>query len=94
MPRHDYKCIDCGTTEERFVPLKDFPQSQFCDKCKAELERQFPKMGATHGDEAPWLNSTTEFLKEGEEKAIHKHPVSSRTEYNKLLKEKGLEPAG
>lgn len=94
MPAYDFKCNKCDTTDERVIPLKDFDEPQFCGECKSVLERQFPMVGATHGDEAPWLNSTTEFLKDGEEGSIHRHPVESRTEYNKLLKEKGLEPAG
>ena len=94
MPSHDYKCKDCDTTEERVVKLIDFDEPQLCDECGAVLERQFPRRGATHGDEAAWFRTTTEFLKDGEEGTIHRHPVENRTEYNRLLKEKGLVPVG
>lgn len=66
----------------------------FCHKCDIEMERLFPMQGSTHGDEAPWLESTTAFLKEDNDKVIRRDPVRSRTEYKKLLKEKGLVPVG
>jgi len=94
MPTHDYECPKCVKTVERFVPLAKFEEPQKCDTCGGVLERQFPRVGATHGDEAPWLRSTTEFLKDGDPAIVHNSPVSSRKEYNKLLREKGLEPAG
>lgn len=94
MPTYDFECKKCDTVEEKVIPLKDYDELQSCDKCKSKLERLFPMVGSTHGDEAPWLNSTTEFLKDGEPGVIHRHPVASRTEYNQLLKQKGLEPAG
>lgn len=91
---HDYKCVKCDITEEKFVPLKDYDSPQYCDECNTKLERLFPMVGATHGDEAPWLSSTTEFLKDGDPNVVYNHPVASRGEYNKLMKEKGLEPVG
>ena len=94
MPRHDYKCKKCDTTEEKFVPLQDFDETQLCEVCGKDLERLFPMDGATHGDEAAWLRTATEFLKDGEPHTIHKNPISSRKEYKQLLKEKGLEPVG
>ena len=93
MPLYDFKCGNCDKIEEKAVPLKDFDKPQYCD-CGTQLDRQFPMNGATHGDEAPWLATTTEFLKDGEEETIYNNPVSSRTEYNRLLKDKGLEPRG
>lgn len=94
MPTHDYTCHSCNETKERWVPLKYFDDVQPCDKCGKKLERLFPMTGATHGDEAPWLRTATEFLKDGEPETIHNNPIASRTEYNRLLKEKGLEPVG
>lgn len=93
MPNHDYTCGNCGNEEERFVPLNNLDEMQFCS-CGTELKREFPMNGATFGDEAPWLASTTEFLKEGDPDKIYREPVSSRKEYNMLLKEKGLTPVG
>lgn len=94
MPRYDFKCHKCDSVEEKFVPLKDYEEIQICEKCGEDLERLFPLVGATHGDEAAWLRTTTEFLKDGDERTIYKNPVASRAEYKRLLKEKGLEPAG
>lgn len=79
---------------ERFVPLKDLNLPQLCEFCEEPLERQFPKIGATHRDEAVWIPSTTEFLKDGEDETVHHYPVTTRGEYNKLMKEKGLHPVG
>lgn len=90
---YDFKCGNCDSTVERSVRLKDFDVPQYCD-CGTEMERQFPMQGATHGEEAAWLRTTTEFLKDGEDETIHRHPVSTRGEYKKLLKDKGLEPVG
>lgn len=94
MPRHDYYCKKCKVTDERFVNLVDLDMVQYCEKCGEKVDRQFPKIGVTHSDEAPWLSTTTEFLKDGEAETIHRNPVRTRTEYNKLLKEKGLIPVG
>lgn len=94
IPTYDFKCAKCDTTKEEVVPLADYDKVQSCDVCGEDLERLFPMVGATHGDEAAWLSDTTEFLKDGDPGMIHRHPVSSRTEYTKLLREKGLEPAG
>lgn len=93
MPRHDYTCVNCGNKEERFVPLDKLEEMQFCS-CGMELRREFPIIGATHGDETSWIESTTEFIKDGEPETLRYDPVKSRTELKKLLKEKGLEPVG
>lgn len=92
-PVHDYECKECDKTEEKFVPLADLDLPQRCKHGHVQ-RRLFPKNGATHCDEVAWIRSTTEFLKDGEPETIHRNPVTTRTEYNKLLKEKGLHPVG
>ncbi len=47
MPRHDYHCATCDTTEERQVLLKDLDAPQRCDTCGAKLERLFVPGGMT-----------------------------------------------
>lgn len=93
MPTHDYECKQCNKIEEKFIFIRDLDLPQLC-KHGHKQDRLFPKIGATRRDEAPWLRTTTEFLKDGDEETIYKNPVQSRTEYNKLLKEKGLVPVG
>ena len=92
MPNYDFKCNHCNKTTERYVSLKDFDLPQYC-KCSRTMKRLISKK-AIQTDGAKWLRDTTEFLKDGEEEVVYNDPVTSRKEYNRLLKEKGLIPVG
>lgn len=93
MPNYDFKCEPCNRVRERYVPLKHFDLPQHCPQCQGQMKR-LVSSGGIQVDGAPWLRSTTEFLKDGEEETIYNNPVTSRKEYNRLLKDKGLEPVG
>lgn len=97
MPAYDYKCPECGNIEEKILSINQLDIQWFaCEwhTIPVKMNRIISSSGATHGDEAPWIESTTEFIKDGEPETLRYDPVKSRTEFKKLLKEKGLEPVG
>jgi putative FmdB family regulatory protein len=87
MPNYDYRCGKCDTAFERYHPLAEYDADTFCHKC-GQIATKVLSCNI-HGDEAAWINSTTEFLcKEGEE------PITSRKQYKEKIIELGVEPLG
>ena len=41
MPTYEYRCNECKTVFEKYVPLSDFEQPQHCD-CGGDSKRLFP----------------------------------------------------
>jgi len=96
MPIYEYQCEQCCHVQDAVLKISELETAHvICDECKGDCKRIISKSGATHGDEAAWLASTTETLKGGASEAeIYHNPVASRTEYKKLCKEKGFTPIG
>jgi putative FmdB family regulatory protein len=89
MPTYDYRCPECGFTEEVFLKLHNLDRKITCE-CGTEMQRIISKgHGGTHGDEAPWIESTNVTLTSpGQE------PIKTRKDYKERLKETGFVPTG
>lgn len=86
MPTYDYRCPNCQAIIEVFLPLADLNEPQKCS-CDGTMKRTISGgHGGTHGDEAAWLRTMTLPLCRPKDE-----PITSRTQYNRIMKEKGLE---
>ena len=91
MPTYVYLCSKCNKKKEAVYRMKDKPQTIPCDCGEAMIS--VPCCSAIQGDEPVWLNNDVRMAIQGE-KEMRTHPITSRTEYNKALKDKGLIAAG
>ena len=84
MPIYEFQCLQCEERKEKYRRIVDIDMLTFCD-CGSSMKRLVSSLGATHGDKASWVESTSEMLGQ---------KVTTRTEYNKVLKEKNIVPVG
>ena len=45
MPNYDYKCVTCEHSKEVNKPISDATVTEICDKCGAEMVKQFGSFG-------------------------------------------------
>jgi putative FmdB family regulatory protein len=83
-PNYDYLCPDCGNVTEQFHRMADKPAEVECS-CGA-MATSLPSIGGIQSDEPAWLNDEVR----GAIQAPDERPITSRTEYNKYLLDKGL----
>lgn len=89
-PLYDFMCDSCGKVKEKFFHIDDCPKAILCD-C-GERAKKFISAGhggiQTDGD-VIWMPSAIKTLQPD-----HERPITTRMEYRRYLKEKGLEPIG
>ena len=93
MPTYEFECYNHGQFEQT-MSMSAHSELQVVDKCKAtpcpecgELSKQLVSQGATFGEEAAWLNDP---MVNGCLKDPSERPITTRSEYKKTLKEKGI----
>ena len=45
MPNYDYKCVKCEHSKEVNKSISDATVTEICDKCGAEMVKQFGSFG-------------------------------------------------
>lgn len=90
MPCYDYKCESCGHVMERYYKMELKPRQDICDRCRGTANAQIPLV-AVHGEEAIWIDDELRGALQSPEDAARK-PVTTRSEYNKYLKDNDIIP--
>ena len=89
MPLYEYKCNQCKSNFEKFLPLKKYDYPQNCPDCGGISKKQL-SIGGIQDDHPVWLDgSIIRQLQDTDDPTIR--PLSTRTEYNKYLKDNGWE---
>ena len=84
MPIYEYEC-SCGKITEEMHKITDIPQEITCE-CGNTAKKILSSRGAIQTDnDVIWLESAVKTLQPSYER-----PITTRGEYNKYLKEKGL----
>lgn len=89
MPTYEYGCQTCGNNFEVIRKISDMRRQEHCPVC-AELAPIKVSRGFTHGDEAAWLNDEQTRGALLDDSSINRNESFTRTEYKKVLKEKGI----
>lgn len=87
MPIYEYAC-DCGVTHEKVFKVSDFPKTVKCS-CGKRARKILSRGAIMTDNDVPWLPSAVEALQPSWEK-----PITTRSEYTRYLKEKGIQAIG
>lgn len=88
MPLYEYKCNQCKSNFEKFLPLKKYDSPQNCPDCGGKSRKQL-SIGGIQDDHPVWLDgSIIRQLQDTDDPTVR--PLSTRTEYNKYLKDNGI----
>ena len=88
MPLYEFEC-QCGKISEDFFRVAECPDSIDCE-CGKKAKKILSMRGGIQTDnDVTWLPSAVDVLQPDYEQRI-----TTRTEYKKYLKEKGLQPIG
>lgn len=88
MPLYEYKCIRCNNLFDKFLFLKDCDKPQRCPECRGKSKKQL-SIGGIQDDHPVWLDgSIIRQLQDTDDPTTR--PLSTRTEYNKYLKDNGI----
>ena len=91
MPLYDYICTDCGHEFDRFLPVIRYKEPQTCSKCAGPGKRIIVAgHGGTHGDEAPWIESTNLALTNPNPNHEFGKRITNRTELKERMEAKGV----
>jgi len=89
MPLYDYECEDCGIEIEEVFKMDEKPTSIECGGCHSTM---YPVMVEGHGgiqtDKPKWIDDSVRGALQGDDEK----PIETRTDYNRALKEKNVEP--
>lgn len=86
MPLYSYKCLSCGNEFDEICKVKDRKQYASCPICGGKGDRIIVSgHGGVQTDTPAWIDN--------EVRVCLGEPVQTRTELNRVLKEKNLEPA-
>ena len=89
MPTYEYLCKGCDTTYEKIFRMDDFPDEIKCNICNGRAHKIISLSAIKTDNDVPWLASASKVLVKE-----HERPLETRTEYNRYLKDNGLQPAG
>lgn len=90
MPLYEYKCKKCNNEFEKMVSLVEYDKKQDCQSCGSETKKLM-SIGGTQDDHPVWLDeSIIRQLQDTDDPSTRR--ISSRTEYNKYLKDTGTIP--
>jgi putative FmdB family regulatory protein len=89
MPTYEYRCQTCGLLHEKVSKIKDMTRQDECPRCH-DMAPIIVSKGVTLSDEAAWLNDYRVRGALQDDTEIRRNPEWNRTEYKKVLKEKGI----
>lgn len=94
MPLYTYECQVCGKEMDKVYPIKDCPEIIECIYCRREAKKI---LSVGHGgiqtdNDVVWLPSACETLQTSRER--RERPITTRTDWKKTMKKKGLIPIG
>ena len=92
MPLYDYHCGKCGTKQERFYPMSNYPSRIKCScgsmahkLCNAGgFQESYSRSGGIQDDHPVWLDKSIEYLQT--EKEARLHPIESRSDMYRYMK--------
>ncbi|MCK5849603.1 MAG: zinc ribbon domain-containing protein [Kiritimatiellae bacterium] len=87
MPIYEYRC-KCGNQFEKPSRISEMKREQKCAEC-GELAKLMVSVGVTFGEEVSWLHDGTLGAIQTEQEEKH-NPITTRTQYKQVLKEKGF----
>ena len=88
MPVYEYRCSSCDNFFEKATAIADMKRIETCPKCEAFASLQVSQ-GYTFGDEAVWINHDLRGSLQ-DPKNMKNHPITTRSEYKKHLKENDI----
>lgn len=89
MPLYDYECPDCGHSVERVFTVKGKPERIGCGECGNAMNSVIIHgHGGIQTETPKWLGKDVNDAILGDDD----RPVATRTEYNKILKDRKIEP--
>lgn len=96
MPIYDFRC-ECGNEFEDIFSVSEMPESVTCPECKKKAPRVIvtnstgrhtsPNLQTDH---PPWMEGVRHGLMSRSEWSKYGGMGPSRSEYNKIVKDKGL----
>lgn len=88
MPLYLYKCEHCENTFEKVLPLKEYKEKPDCPECGWQ-SKKIMALGGIQDDNPVWIDrDLIKQLQDIDNPNIR--PISSRTDYNKYLRDNGL----
>jgi len=89
---YDYQCQKCKNNFELIFPLKEFDIKPDCPDCGGKSKKLLT-LGGIQDDHPVWLDeSIIRQLQDTDDPNTRR--ITSRTEYNKHLKDNGIQPTG
>ena len=89
MPLYDYECSGCEYKHEVMLKVADLADRMECPLCSSTMDRILVGGHGGFQSECPsWIDDTVRGALQGDGEA----PISTRTDYNRALKEKNIEP--
>lgn len=94
MPLYSYECQTCGKEMDKVYPIENCPRVIECIHCRREAKKVLTigHGGIQTDGGVTWLPSACETLQTPRERK--ERPITSRTEWKKTMKDKGLIPIG
>lgn len=93
MPTYEYKCDVCEYDFEINCKISEYKREVNCPMCRDRARVQV-SIGATFGDEAAWINEPEVRGSIQSPEEVLKNPVLTRSEYKKVLSDKGIVERG
>ena len=93
MPTYEYRCAHCGNEFDLVRKMGNHNQFEHCPECDFEAKLTVSR-STVFGEEAAWLNEPTVRGALQDDSEIRKQPTMHRSEYKKLLKDKGIVERG
>lgn len=97
MPLYDFECNNCGEHYEMVFKVDEMPMEIRCTNCGFTAKRIIVLgHGGVHGEEAPWIREAAlQGLQDSDEVAAGREtPITTRSEYKRHLKAKGIVEKG
>ena len=89
MPLYDYLCEDCGHKEEIILKVADLTDKIECPLCYSTMDRVIVLgHGGFQTEHPTWIDDDLRGALQGDDEA----PIRNRTDYNRALKAKNVEP--
>jgi len=91
MPLYEFECPHCFSRQDRVFRMDACPIAVRCSQCGKSAKKiiSFGHGGIQTDNDVPWLPSAVQVLQ-----SDHERPIQTRGEYNRYLKDKGIQPAG
>jgi len=91
MPIYDYECRDCGQEQERIFNIEEKPSEIGCPICRGTAHPIISFNGGVKTEHPTWLDESVRWAIQTEPER-HVNPVQTRSQYERVLREKNFVP--